>query len=265
LPRDVRVAKYMRIRWHRQVAASRHILNIAVTTRMPFAPVSEKRWQNMPKIRQNPGFSAKLYLDGELLKERLTIAIRQTGLTEGPSFQLLADKAAEEHGLFTRFARKQARGNSLSVPPDSLGWFTQYADAILAPWSIDLGPTDLRPQTIDKSGLVGKWTSEADPKESVTFGATKKPGIQLLALAFGPWTEAQFHRARALASAELEPDVHGISHATTGWNCGMGHGDFPFHIHWLALKDGRLVRHLSRGGCNGGSKALKIEFFRRIR
>ncbi|MFT5128563.1 MAG: hypothetical protein ACI8W8_002176, partial [Rhodothermales bacterium] len=44
------------------VAASSHILNITVTTRIPFAPVSEKRWQNMPKIRQNPGFSAKLGL-----------------------------------------------------------------------------------------------------------------------------------------------------------------------------------------------------------
>ncbi|MFT5128263.1 MAG: hypothetical protein ACI8W8_001872 [Rhodothermales bacterium] len=79
MPRDVRVAKYMRIRWHGHVATSRKTIDIAVTTRVALAPVSEKRWQNMPKIRQNPDFSAKLGLSDSLAQGALFYLLCEGG------------------------------------------------------------------------------------------------------------------------------------------------------------------------------------------
>ena len=219
------------------------------------------------------------YPDGEILKKRLAVkGVRRVypdrAEWKDDRFLLRFGNAPEARALLDRVPKSwltedEAARKDGALPQErelTLGWCMERPEAIITPWSIDLGPAGLVPQRTDRKAVGGTWISQTDQEETVTFGATEEARARFAWAAMlgrRPDTRAAVRRMLTEGSAFFDPDVHGISHTITGWDCCMGHVDTPFHIHWLMLEDGRLVRHISQGGCMGGSRGRGVEFFQK--
>jgi hypothetical protein len=145
--------------------------------------------------------------------------------------------------------------------------YVRKGDVIIAPWSIDLGPAGLVPKIVEAEAVEGEWVNESDSTDVVKLRKpAAKDGRARIGPAFLPLYGPQGAKAlaKALREAEFRSDENGISHSTWGWDCHMGHGDAPFHIYWLALKDGRMARYVSSGGCGNSTPARGVEFFRKM-
>lgn len=194
----------------------------------------------------------------------------------------VSDSSDVYPGKLWRFGITAARGKG-PVPKEKLArifsstksshrsntgkpYYERRGDVIMTPWSINLGPVGLVPVKLKPEEASGVWVNEANAKDRVTIRGPKKEGAQGSPLHF-PWMFGTTSPKRVksyLSKAVYAPDSRGIAHHIWGWNCCMGHGDYPFHTFWAAVSRDRMVRHITRGGCMASTYPEgKIDFFRR--
>jgi len=145
-------------------------------------------------------------------------------------------------------------------------YFERKGDVVLTPWSVDLGQIGLKPVEIQEKDVLGTWSDEADGT-LVEFHrqdeAPKPDRSQLLMGLFGKRDRESINKM--FEHAHFKPNLFGVTHYATGWNCVMGHMDFPFHVYWIPLTKTRMVRYVSKGGCYGGGTLPQsgIRFFKK--
>ena len=124
----------------------------------------------------------------------------------------------------------------------------RVGDVMLTPWSIRLGPAGFGPSGAPPvhgryEGLVQSTALRLDdartrlalPVESLTIGGQPAPEELSGRLdAFGYRAEPR------PGSVTWSPDARGVSRATYGHDCVMGHADVPGILAWFPLADGRI-------------------------
>jgi len=153
-----------------------------------------------------------------------------------------------QRDAFRKLVDMQSRGVSEHSPIH--GTWEQRGNAILTPWSLDLGPAAVVPLKKNFPKLAGQWKSveNADKriKIIVDLGKGKTPVAPL------PQGRPTPERLRTLFdTATFRPGADGVSVVRWGWDCVAGHQDVPGHIVSCITKDGRFVRWIYPGGCHG--------------
>ncbi|QSQ25391.1 hypothetical protein JY651_10875 [Pyxidicoccus parkwayensis] len=132
--------------------------------------------------------------------------------------------------------------------------YRRRGDIVMTPWTVDLGPVGLLPVHVDPWTREGTYVS-GDKELVVSARPPPQDGTYA----------AAFRREGDESTCHYLPDARGLA----VWSLGMehepmNHADKTTVMFCFALADGRFVRYVSSGGCNGGRPASLDVFQHRV-
>jgi hypothetical protein len=145
-----------------------------------------------------------------------------------------------------------------------IGHFERVDDIIIAPWSVDLGPVGLIPVMPDQNAATGEWVSaDGQTCRVIPPAAAQKPKDTLAVLAntfsIGPPSKEAFRAF--MEDLHLRPDDD-LQTSSMRADCMMGHNDYPAHLLWFVMADGRLVQYVY-SGAHIPAPSIQPVFFRK--
>lgn len=146
-----------------------------------------------------------------------------------------------------------------------VGHFRKTESAVFAPWSRKLGPVGMKPT---------KWTEdEFQVASKLTWSNDKICLVSRISQVPNPFSIQDFdiggrwENARVIEAQNrlvFRPDSHGINVRSFGWDCKMGHGDYPGYVIWFPVGEDRIVRWTSSPSCMGRDLDFQFEQIQKL-
>jgi len=157
-----------------------------------------------------------------------------------------------------RVRLRDANGSVPGTLSSNTYTYERRGEAVVTPWTVDLGPVGLVPVRADPSALEGVYVSGA---AELFVSPQRRPDVRC-----GddpPEYKPRYRVPGEEQWCQYAPDARGV----VTWGLGdahpaMGHLDKAFTVFCFALADGRVVRYITSGGCSGKVPA-KLEVFQR--
>ncbi|NMO15873.1 hypothetical protein HPC49_26935 [Pyxidicoccus fallax] len=137
--------------------------------------------------------------------------------------------------------------NGGSGPWEAARPYERRGSVMVTPWTVDLGPVGLLPVRAEPAAVAGTYEYE---DEAFVVSAQPPPSRSDDPYATGFRYRGDEQRCHYV------PDERGLVARDLGMDHPpMSHWDKPVTLFCFSLGDGRFVRYVSAGGCNGGSPA----------